>query len=655
MSTIVLRLALAAISTMLIFASAQSQDTSPGEGDDVIAAAIEAAYREDWPKAERHARAFGDPDALDLIEWWRLRAGDGTWQQYQDFLERNGDWPGLKRLRRRGEAHIPESANPHAVTQYFEIQPPQTGTGALRLATALKELGRGEEARAEARSAWLELGMDRKVHETFVSDFRGAISDLHVRRLDHLLWKGSINSARLMLDLVPSDWRALARTRIALKKRVSGVDAMIRGLPKSVQGDGGLAYDRFIWRLNSGFDDSARELILERSRSAEALGRPEAWSYRRRVLARGAMEAGENRLAYELASQHWLTEGSDFAQLEWFAGYIALRKLNDPDRAARHFSRFRDVVKSPISQGRAYYWLGRAHEALEDHAAANEFYLIGARYQTTFYGQLAAQKIGARPDSVLVGNERSPDWRTAEFVDSGSIRAARLFLRAGWEPHARWFFAHVAEELDRTDLIRLGDMALHLDSPHVAIGVAKEAAKSGIVLPRPYYPVTDLVRHSGPVPPEMALAITRMESEFRINSVSRAGARGLMQVMPSTAQEISERLGERYSNLRLTNDWHFNAKMGTAYLEELLTEFQGSHVLTFAAYNAGPGKTREWIRRFGHPHRDWSDPVDWIEHIPYRETRNYVMRVMESLYVYRARVAGQVGRIRIHEDIGRGS
>ena len=654
MSTIVARLALAALLAMPIATVAQSQITSE-EADKVIAAAVEAAYREDWPKAERLAREFADPDALDMIAWWRLRAGDGTWPQYQGFLERNGDWPGLKRLRRRGEEHIPESADPRAVTRYFEIQLPQTGTGALRFATALRQLGRPGEARAEARRAWVELNMDRSVHDAFVSDFRDAISDLHVRRLDHLLWKGWIESARLMLGLVPSDWRALAKTRIALKKKASGVDAMIRGLSNSLKLNGGLAYDRFIWRLNSGFDESARKLILEVSRSAEALGRPEAWSYRRRVMARDAMEAGENGVAYELASQHWLSEGSDYAQLEWFAGYIALRKLNDPERALRHFLRFRDVVRSPISLGRANYWLGRAHEALKDRATANEFYLIGARYQTTFYGQLAAQKVGARPDSALFGTEQSPDWRNAEFANSGSIRAARLFLRAGWEPHARWFFAHVAEELDRTDLIRLGDMALDLGSPFVAMGVAKEGAKSGVVLPRSYYPVTDLVRHSGPVPPEMALAIARTESEFRIDAISRAGARGLMQVMPSTAQEISERFGDRYSNWRLTHDWQFNAKMGTTYLEELLEMYNGSHVLTFAAYNAGLGRTQNWIERIGHPHRDWSDPVDWIEHIPYRETRNYVMRVMESLHVYRMRVTGQVSRIRIFEDIGRSS
>ena len=295
MSTIVARLALAALSAIPIATVAHSQITSSENSDKVIAAAVEAAYREDWPKAERLAREFADPDALDLIAWWRLRAGDGSWPQYQGFLERNGDWPGLKRLRRRGEEHIPESADPRAVTRYFEKQLPQTGTGALRFATALRQLGRPDEARAEARRAWVELNMDRNVHDTFVSDFRDAISDLHVRRLDHLLWKGWIESARLMLGLVPSDWRALARTRIALKKKASGVDAMIRGLSNSLKSNGGLAYDRFIWRLNSGFDDSARKLILEVSRSAEALGRPEAWSYRRRVMARDAMEAGGER------------------------------------------------------------------------------------------------------------------------------------------------------------------------------------------------------------------------------------------------------------------------------------------------------------------------------------------------------------------------
>ena len=635
---------------------AGAHDSSASSGDDsVIKAAIEAAYRKEWRDAERLAKEFGDPDAVDLVAWWRLREGDGTWQQYRDFLRRHGDWPGLKRLRRAGEANIPEDADPHEVVHYFERQPPQTGVGAWRLTAALKQLGRHDAALAEARRAWAEYGMDSETHAAFIAGFGDALADLHVTRLDSLLWKNWIESARLMLDLVPADARALAKTRIALKKQGSGVDAMIRGLPGSVRKSAGLAHDRLMWRLHSGFEDSAVELMLEVSESADTLGRPEKWAFHRRVMARDAMEVGDDEVAYELASQHGLTEGSNYAELEWLAGYLALRKLDQPDRAAKHFLRFRDAVQSPISLGRANYWLGRAHEALGNGTVAEEFYAIGAKYQTSFYGQLAAQKVGAAPDPTLIGDEQSGDWRNAHFVDSGTIRAAKLYLRAGWEPHARWFFAHVAEELDRDDLIRLGDMALDLGSPYVAMGVAKEAAKTGIVIPRAYYPVTDLAKHAGPVLPEMALSIARTESEFRIDAVSGAGARGLMQVLPSTAEEIAERFGDSYSRRRLTYDWEFNAKMGTAYLKELLTEYDDSHVLTFTAYNAGPGQTAKWLERFGHPHEDWSDPIDWIEHIPYAESRNYVMRVMESLFVYRARMAGRVGPISIHEDIRRGS
>lgn len=646
-------LSFSAFAFAFVFAVAGSHANAEPGSAATMKAAIEAAYAENWRDAGRLAQDFGDPVAVDLIAWWRLRAGVGDWSAYLEFLGRNGDWPGLKRLRRKGEAHIPEGAEPRLVLGYFDVEPPQTAPGALRLAQAMRSLGRVDDAEVEVRRAWTLLDMDAATQDAYLFHFGDSLRGLHAERLDQMLWEGWIQSAERMLTLVSSDQARLAKARIALQRKRPGVDAMIRAVPAPLRDDPGLAFDRFVWRMTSGFDKSAKELILSRSLSARSLGRPEAWANRRLAMASDEMEAGRYATAYELVSRHHVEDPSKAAQHEWLAGYVALRMLNRPEWAVDHFIRFRDSVRSPISLGRAHYWLGRTREALGESERARSHYQAGAGYQTSFYGQLAAERIGAAPDPSLTGREREFDWKSATFVDSGSIRAGRLFLIADWEPHARWFFAHVAESLDRDDLIRLGDMAFDLGSPFVMLGVAKEAAKSGLVLPRSYYPVTELAQHSGPVPPEMALSIARTESEFRLDAISRADARGLMQVRTNTAREIAERHGEAFSKRRLIRDWEFNARMGTAYLEELLAEFGGSHVLTFAAYNAGPERVRNWIKRFGHPHLDWADPIDWIEHIPYRETRNYVMRIQESLHVYRSRLSGRGSALRISDDLTR--
>ena len=218
----------------------------------------------------------------------------------------------------------------------------------------------------------------------------------------------------------------------------------------------------------------------------------------------------------------------------------------------------------------------------------------------------------------------------------------------------RWFFTHVAETQDETGLLQLSELALELDQPNVALGVAKEAAKRGIVLPASYFPVTELATYSVDVDPEIAMSIARRESELDQTAVSPAGAQGLMQIMPGTARDVSRDLGVEYSKARLTSDWRYNAKLGTAYLGGLLKIYDGSYLLAFAAYNAGPSRVNEWIEEYGDPRDSVIDKVNWVEHIPYRETRDYVMRVMESLHVYRARLSGRAQPVRITKDMSRG-
>ena len=381
------------------------------------------------------------------------------------------------------------------------------------------------------------------------------------------------------------------------------------------------------------------------------LGEAERWAGWRRGLARAEMRAGKTDVAYRLAANHGLTGGSDFADLEWLAGYIALTYKKDGDLALKHFLRFRGSVETPISLGRAGYWEGRAHELLGDAENARLAYAFGAEYQTSFYGLLAAEKAGLPMDPELTGAEVFPPWTETRLAGSSVFAAARLFIATGERNLAEQFLRHLAETLPREEIGSLGAFLQSVDEPHLAVMVGKAAAGRGIVVSAAYYPVVDLGVPDMPVPPELALAIARRESEFDPVVMSGVGARGLMQLMPGTAEEVARYLELPYSKDRLVTDPAYNARLGTAYLDELMTTFDGNIVMVSAGYNAGPGRPMRWMSERGDPRRGAIDMIDWIEHIPFDETRNYVMRVAESLPVYRARLAGQVEPLRIMDEL----
>jgi soluble lytic murein transglycosylase len=473
----------------------------------------------------------------------------------------------------------------------------------------------------------------------------------HKARLDMLLWRGRTKEAATMFSLVGEAWTALARARIALRKKEGNVDTLIGAVPEALRDNAGLAYERFLWRARKGRVADAVELLLERTGSPDTLGEPSRWAGRRRSLARQMMRAGDGLTAYRVASSHHLVEGAQFADLEWLSGYLALRYLNDPATALAHFQSFRIAVQSPISLGRAGYWEGRAYEALGDAENARNAYAFGSEYQTGFYGQLAAQKAGAAMDPRLLGDEVFPDWREAEFMGSQVLQGALLLYAAGEESLARRFFLQVAEGLDRTGLGQLADLVFSLGNPHIALMIAKQGAKRGLVIHNAYYPLHGLAAEELPVPGELALAIARRESEFNPVVKSGVGAQGLMQLMPRTAKSVAEDLGLQFDAERLLGDWRYNAQLGSTYLARLIEEFGTSPVLVAAGYNAGPSRVRKWIGTFGDPRTGAIDVVDWIEHIPFRETRNYVMRVAESLPIYRARLTGKITPPALAEEL----
>lgn len=596
---------------------------------------------DDWAEARAMAATIG-PVAKDVVEWRYLRAGLGTFDEVRRFLARRHDWPGLARIRFRAKAAIPTQGREAEVRVHFAKTKPQTGDGALAYVTALLADGQRDAARAEVIRAWTTLSINAEVEAALLDDWRDTLAPHHVARLDNLLWRGLKTEAGRMIPRVDESQQRLAQARMVLRARGNGVDAAIDAVPRALQNSAGLAYERFRWRMAKGLRPGAIELILQQSASAEGLGRPELWARQRRDLARRAMRAGDDETAYRLASEHWLTEGSNYADLEWIAGYVALRFRRDPGSARQHFANFRTAVFTPISLGRAGYWEGRAEEALGNAAAAQTAYARGGAWQSGFYGQLAAEKAGIAMRAEMPGTGGPGDWRSASFADSSVVRAAQLFIAADEHQLAAQFLSHLVESLEPRDAAILGDLALEHGAPHAALKLAKQAAQRGIVLPRAYFPIIDLGVASLPVDRALALSIARRESEFNPGVSSGAGARGLMQLMPATAQNVSRKLGLTYSKDRLLSDPVYNARLGSAYLAELQGRFGDNVVLVSAGYNAGPGRQLRWMDERGDPRRDAIDVIDWIELIPFDETRNYVMRVAESVPMYRARLSGKV-------------
>ncbi|MCY1127629.1 lytic transglycosylase domain-containing protein [Frigidibacter sp. RF13] len=634
-----IRTLLAALVAVILLAQTVRADEAAS-----LRAAIASADRGDWNAALAEAGGGGSL-AADVIEWRYLREQPASFAAYVDFLRRRPDWPGLKLLRKKGEAAITDGLSPVLIVSYFADEPPQTGQGSLALAHALRAQGDRKAAAKEAIRAWRNLSMRPEDQAAFLAEFGEVLADHHDGRMAAMLQAGLTTDAKRMLPLASAGTRAVAEARIALQERANGVDALIKAVPDRMKGSAGLAYDRFRWRIGKDLYADAGTLMLERSGSAKELGDPEAWADWRRKLARKEMREGDPRRAYRMAANHHLESGDDYADLEWLSGYIALRKLGDVDTALKHFARYKAAVNGPISLARAGYWLGRAYEAAGRAGDAQAAYAEAARYQTAFYGLLAAENAGLPLSPALLGGEAYPGWQDASFAGSSVFKAGRLLMQAGEHQLAARFFLHLSEGLSGEDIGRIAGMALEADEPYIGVVLAKAAADKGVIWPSAYFPLVGLDHLNLPVPTELTLSIARRESEFNPEAVSSVGALGLMQVMPETGKMMAAKVGVGFDRTKLGSDFDYNATLGSAYLAGLVEEFGTSPLLVATGYNAGPGRSRKWIASLGDPRVKGVDPVDWIEAIPFRETQTYVMRVAESLPIYRARLTGQVGPV----------
>lgn len=628
-------------SSMLFTGAAGAAANIPQAERATLERMVEAAKDGKWVRAQNLARSTGDRAVMDAYEWMRLRKpGIDNFTRMVRWVETHSDWPSQSTIQVQGEYALEGAGVPaQTVIRFFDRFPPKTGVGATRYASALKSAGRITDARKAAGDAWLNKSLSTSNERQLLAEFGNTLAPLHDQRLDDLIWKNRLTAASRHLPRVSRPLRALGEARIALLRSKGNVDALIDRVPPSLRNDPGLAYARAVWRKKKGLTSRAEAMVISSSANGR-LGRPESWADERTVFMRGALKERDYRRAYALATPHGLTKGVDFADLEWQAGWIALRKLDEPQRALAHFERLYAGVVTPVSKSRAAYWAGEAAAKMGRVPLAAEWHKKAAVFPSAFYGQLSAQRLH---NDLSFAVPAPIQARAGRCVNDPRVAVGSALAIGGAIVEGRLFFYDALEQCQTPEEAKaLGLAAEALGAFRISVGMGSKLRRKSIFIPEISHPILSLPRQGckGEDAPERALnlAVARQESGFDPKARSGAGARGVMQVMPGTAKVTARATGVRYDLALLSSDRNYNARIGQCYLSQLLQRFDGSYPLAIAGYNAGPGRVNRWLEDFGDPRSGEIDLIDWIEHIPFRETRNYVQRVLEGLAVYRARL-----------------
>jgi len=608
-----------------------------------------AAPTQGAPLPQPTPQHLHSPLAESIVSWEQLRRnmGKASYWELSQFLKAHPGWPQEASFRSHAERAMTTDI-PHAERlDYFRRFPALSAAGKLRHAEALASNGEKQRAEALAREAWLSGGLDGDQELDLLRQFGDALKpDDHVVRTNAQLWGGQITAARRMVPLLGADRQAWANARIALQQRDPRSPSLVAAVPDKLKTEAGLAYDRTRWlRLRQELPEQAAQMMLAADASPKAVVSLSRWSKELLALSDWAREQGKNKLAYELLEKHRMADSAEklatastsdriaYTDVEWRAGWLALRVLDKPEDALRHFTNVHTVAQTGITQSRAAYWAGRAAEAMKKQDLSRKWYETAAAESDYFYGILAEEKLG-RPHTRL---DMTPPAYTAEdmaaFRSNTLVTAAQMLNQLS-QPSLQSSFlrqaANTAKTPGQTRLVL--DLARQMGRLDVGVALAKNARGNGNAMHYASFPVVNVPREVAEMS-VMIHAVTRQESLFNPNAVSPAGARGLMQLMPGTAQETSKRLGIPYAREKLSDEG-YNIQLGASYLQRMISYFGGSHVLAVAAYNAGPGNVNKWLSRFGDPRQPDVDVIDWIEQIPFGETRNYVQRVLENAVIY---------------------
>lgn len=595
--------------------------------------------------ASRAVRETLPANSLDrhILAWAiALYGGDRVpSSEIADTAKMLPNWPGTIALRKNSErALYRESPSPQTVVKAFDGSQPLTFEGVVILARSYVALGNAKAALSVLSPFWRTEKLEAKDEAAVVEEFGAIIPAAdHRFRMERMFYADRENSALRVAALAGA--QPLADAWAAAARGDKNAAKLLKAVPAAQRSAGYFFAQAEYLRKQRKFADAAA-VVMKAPTDRDALVDPDAWWVERRVLSRALVDQGDWKTAYKIVAAHAAESPASAAEAEFHAGWYALRGLNDPGTASGHFARIADLAQGPMSLSRAYYWLGRAAE-VGGPGDAKDYFTKAAAYGTTFYGQLAAERVGLRTLNIAYPEPSNADRQS--FDGREAVSAIKRLQEAGYDRYADTLYRDLAGQLTSPgELALLAVLAEKQGNHFLALKVGKIAGARGIdvgALSHPLGVIPDSANISGSGK-ALAYAIARQESEFNIGAVSSAGARGLLQLMPGTAKQLAKKAGMTFSPERLTSDAGYNATLGAAFLGEQLDRFNGSYVLTFAGYNAGPNRASQWVAKYGDPRgKDIDAVVDWIERIPYTETRSYVQRVMENYEVYKMRISGK--------------
>jgi soluble lytic murein transglycosylase len=616
-----------------------------------------AADRNEWATSRKLAARSTDAIGRRTITW-RYLLDESTSPGFDElaaFLEQHPNWPRQDALIRRAETLMPRTFTAEQVIAWYAARPPLGKTGMVRLGQALIDTGKEADGRQLIASAWVDNVYTEAGELNFLELYAAGLSQQeHAERFQHLLARGALADATRQMARLEGTDRRVAQASLALRRTPEKALRAHAGLAAVIRDDPRYRFEYARQLRRSDRPEEAWQVMAQLS--PETLVDPVMGWNERSTMARDALQAQRPELAYALASQHSLVKGAEFAEAEFLSGWIALTRLDRAARALHHFERMTQSVARPISRARALYWTARAQDALRQPGLAHAAYEAAAKHGATFYGQLSRDRLQQR-GVVLPAASAAQDGGAAQAVqDDERVHALFALESLGQWQLVQTFAAHLASEYeDPASLTLFADLVARSGNRKNALRIAKLAAQKDVLLLRHSAPLLDLPQAAAATGVEKALVLglTRQESEFDPSAGSPVGASGLMQLMPRTAEQVARTLDITYSAAKL-HDPATNLLLGSAYLAELLERWSGSYVLSIASYNAGPGNVNKWLRLNGDPRKD-VDPVDWIEAIPFAETRNYVQRVLENTQLYRNRLAGAAHKMMLAGDLERGA
>jgi soluble lytic murein transglycosylase len=640
----------------------------PAAPSEALRVGLRAAERGDWSSVRNTMSLVSDARVRSIL-LWRLATADSNAASFDELkraLDELRSFPQRKTIRIRAEQKIANSAlSPQAKRDFLLRQEqgvpetgPLSGEGKLELGAALLALGNRDEAKRWISDGWRNSRLDSATQNQYLARFSGELTPQdHDARVDFLMWADRITQSRPLFPYMSEAGRINAQRRLGI---ASGETVTLSG---AMLDDRGIQYQRVKSLRQSERRTEALALLTQiDSRGLPEPGQDLLWTERRNLLNE-AIVTRDWRSAYRVASTHGYSRGERFADGEFVAGWVSLRFLNDPATALTHFTRLEAGVATPVSKARAFYWLGRTAEAQNKPADAERFYTSGARFPTVYYGQLSAVKLAERRGQVarltLPPEQRATPQDVAKLNGRPIMAAINMLSEIGENQFFRQFALALDDELETEgEHQALSEYARARGEPSTAIRVAKTGLNRGVLATEAAFPLMPIPRivGYGQIEDAYTLAITRQESEFNTNAVSGANARGLMQFVPATASSQARRMGLAHDTSWLTSRPSHNVTLGSAHLYDLVSNFYGSYIMAAAAYNAGPGRPRQWVQTYGEMREtDLDTAIDWVEKIPFSETRNYVQRVMENIQVYRARLAGGSAPLKIADDLRRGT